>query len=198
MKICSVEFCDKKVRTAGMCIGHYLRKWKGTPMDTPWRKTPINGIPNKCSVDGCDFKYKSGGFCGAHYQRIRNGAKSTGPIKNIRRKGEGGITPTGYKIIAMPSHPNAQKSGRIFEHVVIMSHKIGRALFKHETVHHINGMRCDNRPENLELWSKSQPFGQRVEDKIAWMKEFLHQYGYQVQDPHPSVVYQPTSSAILA
>lgn len=65
-------------------------------------------------------------------------------------------------------------------HRLLMQEKLGRKLFKHETVHHKNGIRSDNRIENLELWSKSQPYGQRVEDKIAWAMVFLEQYGYEV------------------
>lgn len=64
----------------------------------------------------------------------------------------------------------------IAEHRIVMEQKLGRELLPGENVHHINGVRDDNRPENLELWSTSQPYGQRVEDKIKWCREFLAQY----------------------
>lgn len=61
-------------------------------------------------------------------------------------------------------------------HRVVMEEVLGRPLLPDETVHHINGIRTDNRPENLELWSSRHPKGQRVEDKVAWAIDLLKLY----------------------
>lgn len=57
-----------------------------------------------------------------------------------------------------------------------MERHLGRKLQKGENVHHKNGMRDDNRIENLELWSTSQPSGQRLTDKMRWVYDMLDRY----------------------
>ncbi|MFF8784829.1 HNH endonuclease [Streptomyces sp. NPDC015125] len=57
-----------------------------------------------------------------------------------------------------------------------MERELKRLLLPGENVHHINGNRGDNRPENLELWVVHQPKGQRPEDLIEWANEILRRY----------------------
>jgi hypothetical protein len=92
------------------------------------------------------------------------------------RTTDGWLTHDGYRNLFLPEHPNSSKNGSLGMHVVVMSQFMGRPLLSHERVHHRNGFRDDNRIENLELWSRSHPSGQRVDDKTAWAKEWLRQY----------------------
>lgn len=104
-------------------------------------------------------------------------------LKPKKWEGKGTIDKRGYRIMSRSGHPFVtQKSGEISEHALVMSQYLGRALKKGETVHHKNGIKDDNRLENLELWSKNHPSGQRVLDKIVWCIDFLNSYGYEVKE----------------
>src|SRR4051794_21306356 len=64
------------------------------------------------------------------------------------------VTPKGYVRLFLPEHPRANAQGYVLEHLVVMGEMIGRPVARHEEVHHKNGKKADNRPENLELWRK--------------------------------------------
>ena len=75
-----------------------------------------------------------------------------------------------------PGHPRAGKENYVFEHILVMERILGRYLLPEESVHHRNGVRDDNRPENLELWTRPQPTGIRVRDAVEWAREILARY----------------------
>lgn len=121
-----------------------------------------------CSFETCDRPLYCKGFCVAHYQQAKRGVELK-PVQPRKPTAEGWVGKDGYRIVRR----NGQKIG---EHRAVMSDYLGRDLFPGETVHHINGDRLDNRIENLELWSTSQPPGQRVEDKLKWAHELIATY----------------------
>ncbi len=54
----------------------------------------------------------------------------------------------GYIELWMPEHPRSRK-GRVREHIVVLESKLGRRLESNEECHHINGIKNDNRDDNL-------------------------------------------------
>lgn len=115
-------------------------------------------------------------MCPAHYERAaRNGGDpGSAAIGDFTRRY---VQSSGYVFLYQPDHPNAYANGRVLEHTVVMAEMLGRPLVKGENVHHKNGVKGDNRPENLELWVRHQPKGARAADLLAWAREIVGRYG---------------------
>lgn len=103
-------------------------------------------------------------------QRIKKGTPLDRPSEHLNPKGC--TNPKGYH--TLPKSITGRRG--MLEHRFLMEKRLGRKLLRHETVHHKNGQRADNSDDNLELWSTSQPYGQRVVDKIEWAKTLLALY----------------------
>jgi hypothetical protein len=127
---------------------------------------------NTGKVASTNLIHKKSTSCGCYKNEVTKNRVG----KNNPNWTGGIIYKDGYKLVLIPDHPNSESTGYVREHFVVMTKKLGRALYGHEQVHHKNGVKDDNRIENLELWSTSHPSGQRVEDKITWAKELLEQY----------------------
>lgn len=141
-KTCLNDDCDRKVLARGLCPGHYH-----TRPDAP-----------KCTI--CTKPVKAKGLCIKHYQRLKTrGDPHYEYRRNLSGLGVGRFWHgNGYVLVYLPG------GRRAFEHRLVMESVLGRPLTEGETVHHKNGIRHDNRPENLELWVGNVRHGQRAAD----------------------------------
>lgn len=132
-EMCVSRGCDLKPTARGLCKRHYAQGRHRGEFET-----------KPCSVGGCERAHYGKSYCWPHYERWRKHG-DPGPVEALKApKGAGYVDRNGYRYL--------QTGGRrIAEHRAVMEQILGRLLERWETVHHINGNRLDNRPENLQL-----------------------------------------------
>lgn len=106
---------------------------------------------------GCLVRYVAEARCGTNSARWKGGRSNRG----------------GYISVV---HGSGSRRRFIDEHRLVMETMLGRPLLPTELVHHKNGDRADNRPDNLELWTKGHPPGHRVEDIVRFSLETIARY----------------------
>lgn len=164
---CIVEDCGNPNVAKGYCEMH---RWRVRTYGDPGPAGQVKGHrrrqPAECAAEDCDRQASARGYCRMHYERLRRGLDlgPGGPL--IAAKGTGTITKEGYRRVRTAA------GRRVLEHVAVMEQHLGRRLVPGENVHHKHGMRSENKIEDLELWFKMQPSGQRVTDLMEYIATY--------------------------
>lgn len=160
---CSVQGCDDAVKAKNLCAVHYARLRTGKDVTMPRRRKRGTGR-GQCKLDFCCQPAVGSGYCQFHYNRHKTG-QSLDVTKEFLQSVDAikwRTDKNGYVIGSL-------KGKHVLQHRFVWEQHHGRPLHPFENIHHINGRRDDNRIENLELWTKAQPCGQRPEDLVAWV-----------------------------
>jgi len=142
MRICSFSGCDRLHKARGYCNSHNEQLRQGKEL-VPIGAHAAAKRARICSVFDCNGKGAYRGLCQKHYQRQRRHGDPT----YVRVPGY--LDSNGYRYLSV-------QGKKIAEHRFVMETKLGRTLLPDENVHHINGVKDDNRPENLEWCSSSE------------------------------------------
>lgn len=118
----------------------------------------VRDVRNKCCGWVCRNKrisklYKGKTFTEEHKRNIAKNHHDVRGNKNPKWKGGRMNDNFGYVLVWNPQHPCCNNLGYVREHRLVMEEKVGRLLKSKEVVHHINGIKNDNRLENLQLFN---------------------------------------------
>lgn len=149
-ELCGVELVAYGDRAGRFCSKDCYDEWQ--------RRRRVHKV---CEFCGKDFWLKpsqaehnvTGRWCSRACEAT---ARIKRPLDRMHNGKPAVLDRQGYVRIFEPEHPRATKSGWVFEHRFIAETRIGRLLRQDEHVHHVNGQKADNRPENLVVMGHSE------------------------------------------
>ncbi len=167
-----------KLNLAGKRFGNVYVLAETTPSKSKHsRWVCICDCENKFVATGTSLNKGKTVSCGCfHKKRVAEMGRANAGANHPCWKGGRGSAGNGYISVWTGLKRENGTKIRVLEHIMVMEKTIGRELLPGETVHHKNGIRSDNRPENLELKASNHGMGQTIPDLVYWAKEILYRY----------------------
>lgn len=146
VKTCSVEGCFEPFKARGYCSRHTYQFYKYGKIISAEK---MKGLGGRCSVPGCERPRRSNGYCEPHNQQFTKHGK----IMNEQIAERNGVSiSNGYVLLLKKDNPMASKRGYVHRSHWVWEQNTGHIVTPPEVIHHRNGIKDDDRFENLEIF----------------------------------------------
>lgn len=150
--------------------------------DIAMTKTPVI---KQCEVCGKELRLKPSQAAIRYCSKVCDGiGRTKRPLERMHNGKPARQNDKGYVMVYEPDHPNKSFSGWQYEHRLVAEQVVGRYLESSEHVHHINGIKEDNRSENLAVMDgvehaklSSQDYRDFIDRELAELAEYRKRYG---------------------
>jgi hypothetical protein len=144
--------------------GHQNRGRKPSPESNAKRAAKLRGRPRPEYLKRQWSEHHKAAGIRPSREAASRGAR--GKFREASASWKGGTTVVnGYRCRYRPDHPRRQPNGYVYEHMLVIEEKLGRPLQDGEVVHHIDGIKTNNTPDNLQIFSSQSEHASHHNDR---------------------------------